>query len=119
MTQKEITINGKTYPVAFDLQTMIGFEDITNGTSFFEAKFTAIKERIALILAAVISVDENADIKAEDLMKADKWQTVQEIFKAYADIMEMAAEFFKIPEIEKKNDTPPSDEDQKENAAKN
>ena len=59
MTKKEITINGKQYPVIFDMQTIMNFEEVTGGKSFFTENLTTLKNRIALIIAAVTAADEN------------------------------------------------------------
>ena len=48
MKQKEITINGKQYPVIFTLATLSNFEEIT-GKPFFKADLDIIKNRIAII----------------------------------------------------------------------
>ena len=64
MKQKEVTINGVQYPVVFTLDTLFGVEDILNG-SFFEANFGTLKNRMALVLAAIYSADDKADITVD------------------------------------------------------
>ena len=50
MNTKEITINGKTYPVVFNMKTILGYEQIS-GKSFFGEDFSKMGERLALIAA--------------------------------------------------------------------
>ena len=106
MQQKEITIGGKTYPVVFNLKTMMNFEEIT-GKSFFGESFDGFKERIALIISAALAADEKADITV-----------AQDIIKAYVAVMELSAKFFNIPEVEPK-DEKPAEEAEDEEKAKN
>jgi cell division protein ZapA (FtsZ GTPase activity inhibitor) len=102
MNQKEITIAGKQYPVVFTMKTMMGFENIS-GKKFFGADFEHLSDQIAIVMAAILAADESADIKAEDLINADNFETVKEIISAYSFIMnELAADFFKIPSVEPK-----------------
>lgn len=96
---KEITINGKTYPVVFNMKTILGYEQIS-GKSFFGEDFTKMSERLALIVAAVISADSKADISIDDMMNADKLELVQEVLTAYTVVIGMVNEFFKKPEVE-------------------
>lgn len=95
MTQKEITINGKTYQVAFTMATVLSFEEIADH-SFFEEKFQRLRERMMLIFAAIYAADSNTSLKMEDLLKTDDWQ---EFNKAFETVMLMAAEFFKVPKV--------------------
>jgi hypothetical protein len=120
MTQKEIKIKGTAYPVAFNMRTMLNFEEIT-GKPFFGETFDTLKPRIALILAAVLAADEQTTLTVDMLMQADDWQTVQDIITAYATIMEMTGEFFKVPAVEPKDKEPEpkDDEDETEGKTKN
>lgn len=117
MQQKEITIGGKQYPVVFTLQTMMNFEEIA-GKSFFGESFDGFKERIALIISAVLAADEKADITVEQMTNAETWQQAQDIIKAYVAVMELSAKFFNIPEVEPK-DEKPTDETEEEEKPKN
>ena len=120
MNKKEITINGKQYPVIFDMQTIMNFEEVTSGKSFFTENLTTLRNRIALIIAAVTAADENTTLEVKDLVGSRTLEDVQEIIAAYNIIDSLAAEFFKIPEIEKKNNPePPTEEQQEETGAKN
>ena len=120
MNKKEITINGKQYPVIFDMQTIMNFEEVTGGKSFFTENLTTLKNRIALIIAAVTAADEDTTLEVKDITGERTMAEVQQIIAAYNVIDALAAEFFKIPEIEKKNNPePPAEEQQEETGAKN
>ena len=119
MTQKEITINGKQYPVVFDLQTMMNFEEITNGTSFFGAPLETLKNRVAIIAAAAISADDKTDLTVEAILCDKDYKAMQQIIEAYNVVMTLAADFFPIPEIEKKNNPEPEPKPEDEEGAKN
>ena len=120
MTQKEITINGKQYPVVFDLQTMMNFEEITNGTSFFGAPLDTLKNRVAIIAAAAaFSADDKTDLTVEAILGDKDYKAMQQIIAAYNIVMTLAGEFFPIPEIEKKNNTEPPAEEQADDKPKN
>ena len=115
MQQKEITIDGKQYPIVFTLKTMMNFEEIT-GKSFFGETFDGFKERIALIISAVLAADEKSDITVEQMTSAETWQQAQVIIKAYVAVMELSAKFFNIPEVEPKDEPAPAeDEEQPKN----
>lgn len=101
MNTKEITINGKTYPVVFNMKTILGYEQIS-GKSFFGEDFSKMSERLALITAAVISADSKADISIDELINADKQELVQEIITAGSVVIGMVNEFFKTPDVEPK-----------------
>lgn len=103
MKQKEITIQGKQYPVVFDLQTMMNFEEITNGTSFFGAPLDTLKNRVAIIAAAAISANDKTDLTVEKILGDKDYKAMQQLVEAYNTVMTLAGEFFPIPEIEKKN----------------
>ena len=100
---KEITINGKKYPVVFNMKTILGYEQIS-GKSFFGEDFAKMSERLALIVAAVISADSKADISIDDMINADKLELVNEILAAYNVVIGMVKEFFKMPDVEPKQE---------------
>ena len=112
MTQKEITIGGKTYPVAFSMKTMLNYEEIS-GKPFFGESFDHLKERIALIMSAALTADENTTLTVEELMNGDDWDKVKDILAAYNTVMELCAEFMKIPSVEPKPEKPSEDEEGK------
>jgi len=103
MNTKEITINGKNYPVVFNMKTILGYEQIS-GKSFFGEDFAKMSERLALIVAAVISADSKADISIDDMINADRMELVQEIIAAYSVVIDMVNEFFKKPDVEPKQE---------------
>ena len=100
---KEITINGKTYPVVFNMKTILGYEQIS-GKSFFGEDFSKMSERLALIVASVISADSEADISIDEMINADRMELVQEILTAYTVVIGMVNEFFKMPDVEPKQE---------------
>ena len=99
MTQKEITINGKTYPVVFTVKTLIGFEDVY-GSSFFGKDFRNLGQKTVLVYAAIVAADEKTDLKLDDLMNTEKAQTLDEIVDAFQVVDSLAGEFFKKPAVE-------------------
>jgi hypothetical protein len=96
---KEITINGKTYPVVFNMKTILGYEQIS-GKSFFGEDFSKMSERLALIAAAVISAGGKEELSIDDMINADTMELVQEILAAYTVVIGMVNEFFKKPDVE-------------------
>jgi hypothetical protein len=112
MKTKEITIGGKTYPVAFSMKTMLNFEEIS-GKPFFGETFDHLKERIAVIMSAVLTANENTSLTVDELMNGDDWEKVKEILGAYKTVMELCAEFMKIPAVEPQPEKPSEDEDEK------
>lgn len=112
MKTKEITIGGKNYPVAFSMKTMLNFEEIS-GKPFFGESFDHLKERIALIMSAALTADDNTELTIEDLMKGGEWERVKELMSAYNVVMELCAEFMEIPAVEPKPEKPSEDEEEK------
>lgn len=103
MKQKEITINGKTYPVVFNMKTILGYEQIS-GKSFFGEDFSKMSERLALVTAAVVSAGGKEELSIDELIYADKLELVQEILTAYTVVIGMVNEFFKKPDVEPKQE---------------
>ena len=101
MNTKEITINGKTYPVVFNMKTILGYEQIS-GKSFFGEDFSKMSERLALITAAVVSAGGKEELSIDEMINADKLELVQEIIAAYNVVIGMVNEFFKKPDVEPK-----------------
>ena len=106
MKQKEVTINGVQYPVVFTLDTLFGVEDILGG-SFFEANFGTLKNRMALVLAAIYSADDKADITVDQLKAMEPLKMIQDVTAAFVAVSELMNEFFRIPETEKQNEPEP------------
>ena len=121
MEQKTITIQGQEYPVVFDFQTLLNFEEIAKH-GFFEANFGKLFERIAIIAAAVISADPDSDITYEKIVGKGDAKAVAEITSNFAIVLELCNAYFEVPEVEKKNDHPDDEdeqEDQQEDAETN
>jgi len=114
MKQKEITINGKQYAVAFSLQTIMGYEEITEGKSFFEASFKTVKEQVALIVAAAFTADENTNISVDDILGAKNLEAYKQIADAFVIVSELMGYFFKDTEAEEKSETPTTEDGQGE-----
>lgn len=95
MDKKEITLNGKLVAVDFTLVTMLTYEEITD-KPFFGEQFEKLKERIALIFAAVYTADRKTTVTIDDLLGSTNWQ---EISDAFTTVMTMAGEFFKLPKV--------------------
>lgn len=108
---KKITIQGIQYPVVFDLQTMLNFEE-TAGRSFFSTNFEnmSLEDRIHLIHAAVKSADANAKLTLEAVKGKRTFEDMKSIMQASNDIIIMSAKFFTLPEIENQNNEQPTDE---------
>lgn len=103
MIQKEITVNGKKYPVIFTLATLSNFEEIT-GKPFFGQDLDTIRNRIAIICAAAIAADGNTGLTVEELRGEETWDDYMQIANAYNIVMELSRQFFPIPEVEKKEE---------------
>ena len=93
--QKEITLNGKSVAVDFMLTTLLTYEEITD-SNFFGEQFDRLKERIALIYAAIYTADRETTITVDDILSTDNWQ---EIADAFTTVMQMAGDFFKLPKV--------------------
>lgn len=101
--KKEVTIAGVQYPVTFDFQTLLNFEQITN-KSFFDTDFTKIVDRMALIMAAVLTADEDTKLTVELLKGKGDWDAVKDIITAYGVVMDLASAFFHVPEVVKQSE---------------
>lgn len=101
------------------MQTMINFESITKGKAFFKSNFDTLEDCIAIIAAAVFTADEKTDLTVEAIVGKKDFAAVQQIIAAFNVVAEVMEPFFKIPEIEKKNNPEPPAEEQTEEGAKN
>ena len=110
--KKEITIAGVQYPVTFEFQTLLNFEQITN-SSFFETTFNKTVDRMALIMAAVLTADEDTKLTVDLLKGKGDWDAVKDIIAAYGVVMDLASAFFKVPEVVKQAEEKEA-EDQKD-----
>ena len=93
------------------MATLSNFEEIT-GKPFFKADLDIIKNRIAIICAAAIAADENTKLTVEELRGNEDLEAYKQIGTVYNTIVEMAAEFFNIPQTEKKKTEQPAAEDE-------
>ena len=119
MKQEEtITINGTEYPVVFNLQTILNYEEIA-GKTFFAEDFSKMKDRIALIMSSVLSVDKDTTLTVDAIMQADSFAVVQEIIKAYTVVMDMASRFFKVPSVEPKDENHTAEGEESDDKPKN
>ena len=118
MQTKEVIIKGKTYQVVFNLQTLILFEEIVD-YSFFGVNFNKFKDRIALTIAAILAANKDAGIEYDDIVTNADVATMREIGEAYTVVMEMAGNFFKVPEVEPKDEKPADDPEEKPDSQKN
>ncbi|MBR4177028.1 MAG: hypothetical protein IKQ53_06470 [Bacteroidales bacterium] len=98
MKQKEITIGGKTYPVVFNFDAMMNFEEIVD-KEFHKANFGHLKDRMALVYASVISADDETELKIQDLKGDMTLDAVNELIAAYNIVMELVGDFFKVPKV--------------------
>ena len=103
MITKDITIAGVQYPVTFEFQTLLNFEQITN-SSFFDTTFNKTVDRMALIMAAVLTADEDSKLTVELLKGKGDLDAVKDIIAAYGVVMDLASEFFHIPEVVKQSE---------------
>ena len=100
MQKKNITINGKEYPIVFTMDTLMNFETIV-GKSFFETDFKTLKDRMALVCAAVITANENTDLTIDALKGNNDLKAIQQIIKAYNIVTVVMGEFFQVPDVVK------------------
>lgn len=114
MKQKEITINGKQYAVEFSMQTIMNYEEIAEGKSFFEVSFKTVKEQTMLILAAAYTADENTTLSAADLMGDKDMKAYKQLADAFVAVSELMGEFFKDTQAEEKPEPPTTEEGQGE-----
>ena len=114
MTQKEITIGGVSYPVVFNLDAMMNFEEIAD-KQFFKANFEHLKDRMAVVYAAVLSANDKTTLTIQKMKGDGTIDAVKEIVTAYNIVMDLAGEFFKIPTVvaEEENLEKQSEEDEK------
>lgn len=111
--ERTVTIDGKEYPVRFNMSTLIAFEQ-TADKSFFGENFDKLYSRVILVWAAMFAADEN--ITTDILLKSNDWQGITTAFNT---VMEMAAEFFKIPKIITDAEAKETTTDKQEKAEKN
>ena len=113
---KEITIGQKQYPVAFDMQAIINFEEIT-GRSFFASNFSTLTDKVAVIVSAALSADKKTSLTVDDVLGGKDWEACKTIIAAFNIVSEEMTSFFPVPEIERQaNPEPePKEEDDPKN----
>ena len=99
--KKEITIAGVQYPVTFEFQTLLNFRKHHQQKSFFDTNFTKTVDRMALIMAAVLTADEDTKLTVDLLKGKGDWDAVKDIIAAYGVVMDLASAFFHVPEVVK------------------
>ena len=108
MTQKEITLQGKTYPIDFTMKTIMKFEEIVDksffGTPEKPEDFHKTTDRMALIYAAVETADEKHDLTIEKMAGDMGLQAVKDIIAAFGIVMNLANEFFELPKVTQEED---------------
>lgn len=114
MNKKEITIQGRQYPVCFDMQTIINFEEITSQQFFTNVQFETLKNRIAIVFAAILSANKDTDLDFATFMGKKDFETMQQIIEAYGVVAQLMGEFFKVSDVEKKNTPEPTNEEEEE-----
>ena len=103
MTQKEITLQGKTYPIDFTMQAIMTFEEIAD-KSFFDCNFNKTTERMALIYAAVMNANKKSDITIEKIAASMDLKAIKDIIAAFGIVMNLANEFFELPKVTQEED---------------
>ena len=103
----------KQYPVEFNMQTIISFEEIAS-KSFFTSTLDKTLERAALILAAVMTADKKTTLTIEDILGKFDMKAVTDIINATNILMPMVKDFFKIPDVEPKDEPTEEGEENKE-----
>lgn len=117
MDKKEVTFNGTQYPVVFNMQALLNYEDITN-QSFFGEDFNLLKNRMALIMAAALAADKDTKLDIDIIKGTEDIEAVHQIAEAFKVVMTMVGQFMHIPEVvaeAERAEQPEEDEnDQKE-----
>ena len=118
MKQNFITIAGVQYPVQFDLDTVMLFEEIVDH-SFFADEFKTLKSQMAITVAAALSADKDTKLTVDAIMGAKDMQAYKEAVEAYTVVMELAGEFFKVPVVEQQPEEPVTEDELAEEKQKN
>lgn len=113
MKQNIVTFNGVNYPVVFDLQALTNFEDITK-QGFFEANLNMTNNRIAIVIASVLSADKDTKLTIEEMRGKESFGDYKQIIEAYNVVMTLANDFFKIPKVEEGKDPKPEEQEQEQ-----
>ena len=114
----EITINGKQFPVVFNMNAMMKFEEVIND-SFFTANLYTLKNKIALIVSAVVEANPNAAITEDDLIGDKTIEEITEIIKAANIVLGLVAEYLHLPDVVANADDEVDDQPQEGDQVKN
>ena len=82
------------------MKTMLNYEEIS-GKSFFGEDFAHLKERIALIMSAALTADENTTLTVEELMNGDDALLVISPANAYNKTLKYSSDKPKIVKVDK------------------
>ena len=122
MSKKEITLQGRTYPIDFTMKTIMKFEEIVDksffGTPEKPEDFHKTTDRMALIYAAVETADEKHDLTIEKMTGSMDFHAVKDIITAFGTVMNLANDFFELPKVtqeEDKADEPKEGEEKPKN----
>lgn len=91
--KKTITILGESITIAFNMASMIGFEEIT-GKPFNEIDLSMSKDSIALSLAVIVANNPETKITANALMTQATGKEISELTTA---VSEAFIDWNKIP----------------------
>lgn len=111
--KEQLQSTARNISVKFNMSTLIAFEQ-TSDKSFFGENFDKLYSRVILVFAAMFAADEK--ITTEVLLNSNDWQGIT---KAFNTIMEMAAEFFKVPKIVSDAEAKETTTDKQEKPEKN
>ena len=103
MITKEVILKEKKYPVAFNMQTILGYEEIA-GKPFFGQSLEMMTDRIALLCAAILSADEKNDIDIKELLTTKDKNLILEIALAATVVIKMVNDFFASDDDKKDGD---------------
>ena len=92
---QQITLQGKQYPVAFNMTTVLTFEEVAD-KPFFGETFARLREQMILVFAAVYAADKKSTLTVDILMQQQDWD---EFKQAFAAVIELSTEFFHIPAV--------------------
>ena len=98
MNKKEVTFNGTQYPVVFNMQALLNYEDITK-QSFFGEDFNLLKNRMALIMAAALAADKDTKLDIDIIKGTEDIEAVHQIAEAFKVVMTMVGQFMHIPDV--------------------
>jgi len=90
-----ITVGGREVPVTFTLGTLLSYEEIA-GKPFIGETFDRFRERVALVLAAIVSADPETEVTFENIIATDNFADISAGFET---VSRMATAFFEMPKV--------------------